>query len=155
MRFVEPVRGPGQMVRPPGIEPDRVRQGGKACKLNDPRQSKRTPRPNGRPHEKPPRGCQAFGRCALEPSRLPGNLPASGRGMYGDSIALDQKSRRRRGAPPPAALDGISIARFFGSKVQCSEQAEIFCDFPDKIPVPLLGSPLRDIEPQGCTKYSV
>jgi len=50
--------GPGygvrDMVRPPGIEPDRVRQGGKACKLNDPRQSKRTPRPNGRPHEKAP-----------------------------------------------------------------------------------------------------
>src|SRR5699024_12207192 len=80
------------MVRPPGIEPDRVRQGGKACKLNDPRQSKRTPCPNGRPHEKPPRGCRAFGRCALEPSRLPGNLPASGCGVYGDSIALDQKS---------------------------------------------------------------
>lgn len=48
----------------------------------NPRQSKRTPGPNGRPHEKPPKGCRAFGRCALEPSRLPGNLPASGRGVH-------------------------------------------------------------------------
>ena len=84
-----------------------------------------------------------------------GTYPPPAAGRMVTAFALDQKSRRRRGAPPPAALDGISIARFFGSKVQCSEQAEIFCDFPDKIPVPLLGSPLRDIEPQGCTKYSV
>ena len=84
-----------------------------------------------------------------------GTYPPPAAGCMVTAFALDQKSRRRRCAPPPAALDGISIARFFGSKVQCSEQAEIFCDFPDKIPVPLLGSPLRDIEPQGCTKYSV
>src|SRR5699024_1459543 len=130
------------MVRPPGIEPDRVRQGGKACKLNDPRQSKRTPRPNGRPHEKAPGQwgpARELGCCR-------GTCPPPAAGCMVTAFALDQKSRRRRGAPPPAALDGISIARFFGSKVQCSEQAEIFCDLPDKIPMPLLCRPLRYAE---------
>lgn len=91
-------------------------------------------------------------------SRGPARELGCCRGTYPPPAAgymNEHESRRQGDAPPPAALDGISIARFFGSKVQCSEQAEIFCDFPDKIPVPLLGSPLRDIEPQGCTKYSV
>ena len=108
---------------------------------------------SGCPHEKGPRSVVVASPSAWACCR--GTYPPPAAGCMVTAFALDQKSRRRRGAPPPAALDGISIARFFGSKVQCSEQAEIFCDFPDKIPVPLLGSPLRDIEPQGCTKYSV
>ena len=58
----------------------------------------------------------------------------------------EHESRRQGDAPPPAALDDISIARFFGSKVQFSNQSKIFCDLPDKIPMPLLCRPLRYAE---------
>ena len=71
-----------------------------------------------------------------------GTYPPPAAGCMVTAFALDQKERRRFAD----ALDDIILPHLFGSKVQCSEQAEIFCDFPDKIPVPLLGSPLRYAE---------
>ena len=91
---------------------------------------------------------------AHEPSRLPGNLPASGRGVYGDSVCAgpisthtlceegDSKEHRRFAD----ALDNIILPHLFGSKVQFSDQSKIFCYLPDKIPMPLLCCPLRYAE---------
>ena len=123
--------------------------------IQDPRTAKEPRAPTAGRMKNRPGAAEPSGGALLSRAGCRGTCPPPAAGCMVTAFALDQKSRRRMGAPPPAALDGISIARFFGSKVQCSEQAEIFCDFPDKIPVPLLGSPLRDIEPQGCTKYSV
>ena len=118
--------------------------------IQDPRTAKEPRTPTAGRMKNRPGAAEPSGGALLSRAGCRGTYPPPAAGYM-----KEHESRRQGDAPPPAALDGISIARFFGSKVQCSEQAEIFCNFPNEIPVPLLGSPLRDIEPQGCTKYSV
>lgn len=92
--------------------------------------------------KKPP----VSGGLARELGCCRGTYPPPAAGCMVTAFALDQKSRRRRGAPPPAALDGIILPHLFGSKVQFSNQSKIFCYLPNKIPMPLLCRPLRYAE---------
>ena len=55
-------------------------------------------------------------------------------------------ANRKSTGPSADALDGIILPHLFGSKVQFSNQSKIFCDLPDKIPMPLLCRPLRYAE---------
>ena len=65
-----------------------------------------------------------------------GTYPPPAAGRMVTAFALDQKSRRRRGAPPPAALDGINIAQVFGSKRSFFQQPEIFSHLRNQFTIP-------------------
>ena len=75
-----------------------------------------------------------------------GTYPPPAAGRMVTAFALDQKSRRRRGAPPPAALDGISIARFFGSKRSFVQQPEIFSHLKNQFAVPPQGGLFGNVD---------
>ncbi len=75
-----------------------------------------------------------------------GTYPPPAAGRMVTAFALDQKSRRRRGAPPPAALDGINIAQVFGSKRSIVQQTKIFCHLKDQFAVPPQGSLFGNVD---------
>src|SRR5699024_7277902 len=89
MRFVEPVRGPGQMVRPPGVEPGQGRQ--EVQEMTETRNSsvKQKPHiPTISRMKKPPvsRGpARELGCCR-------GTCPPPAAGCMVTAFALDQKS---------------------------------------------------------------
>lgn len=100
--------------------------------IQDPRTAKEPRTPTISRMKKPPvsRGpARELGRCR-------GTYPPPAAGRMVTAFALDQKSRRRRGAPPPAALDGISIARFFGSKRSFVQKPKVFCHLKDQFTIP-------------------
>ena len=71
-----------------------------------------------------------------------GTYPPPAAGCMVTAFAPYQKEHRRFAD----ALDDIILPHLFGSKVQFSNQAKIFCYLPDKIPMPLLCRPLRYAE---------
>ena len=109
--------------------------------IQDPRTAKEPRTPTAGRMKNRPGAAEPSGGALLSRAGCRGTCPPPAAGYM-----KEHESRRRRGAPPLAALDGISIARFFGSKVQFSNQSKIFCYLPDKIPMPLLCRPLRYAE---------
>lgn len=77
--------------------------------------------------KKPP----VSGGLARELGCCRGTYPPPAAGCMVTAFALDQKSRRQRGAPPPAALDGINIAQIFGSKRSFFQKSKVFCHLKD------------------------
>ena len=96
------------------------------------RATAKAPYPNDQPHEKAP-GQWGLAR---ELGCCRGTYPPPAAGCMVTAFALDQKSRRRRGAPPPAALDGINIAQVFGSKRSFFQQPEIFSHLHNQFTIP-------------------
>ena len=84
-----------------------------------------------------------------------GTYPPPAAGCMVTAFALDQKSRRRRCAPPPAALDGINIAQVFGSKRSFVQKSKVFCHLKDQFAVPAQGSLFGNVDRVRRTENGV
>ena len=78
--------------------------------IQDPRTAKEPRTPTAGRMKNRPGAAEPSGGALLSRAGCRGTYPPPAAGCMVTAFALDQKSRRRRGAPPPAALDGINIA---------------------------------------------
>lgn len=93
-----------------------------------------------------PGAAEPSGGALLSRAGCRGTYPPPAAGCMVTAFALDQKSRRRRGAPPPAALDGINIAQVFGSKRSFVQKPKVFCHLKDQFAVPPQGSLFGNVD---------
>lgn len=114
--------------------------------IQDPRTAKEPRTPTAGRMKNRPGAAEPSGGALLSRAGCRGTCPPPAAGCMVTAFALDQKSRRRRGAPPPAALDGINIAQIFGSKRSFVQKPKVFCHLKDQFAVPPQGSLFGNVD---------
>ena len=109
--------------------------------IQDPQTAKEPRTPTAGRMKNRPGAAEPSGGALLSRAGCRGTYPPPAAGYM-----KEHESRRQWDAPPPAALDGISIARFFGSKRSFVQKPKVFCHLKDQFAVPPQGSLFGNVD---------